>query len=45
MNKVEIKVNIREITENDFFNALECIHKSVDITNRPDYPNKIIDSN
>lgn len=34
---------IREIVSKDFSEALECIQKSVDVSNRPDYPVKIID--
>ena len=36
-------VNIREIKKTDFDDAVRCIQRSVDISNRPDYPEKIID--
>ena len=34
---------IREITELDFDQVLNCIRRAVDISNRPDYPTKIIE--
>ena len=36
-------VIIREIKESDFDDAVRCIQRSVDISNRSDYPEKIID--
>jgi GNAT superfamily N-acetyltransferase len=36
-------VEIREIIESDFTEALRCIQRAVDISNRPDYPKKIIE--
>ena len=33
---------IREIEFRDFSEALRCIRKAVDVSNRPDYPEKII---
>lgn len=36
-------IKIREILESDFDDAVSCIKRSVDISNRPDYPKKVID--
>ena len=35
-------VKIKEIEQQDYSDALNCIQRSVSITNRPNYPEKII---